>query len=282
MRYFSISEFKGYEDTAKGFYNVYRHLFEKMASEEQEANDILEDYTQYTPYPAFGNANTPFMDDVRDFYNAWTNFSTVKPFLWAEKWRLSDASHRNIRRSMEKENKKARDSAKKEYNDVVRSLALFVKKRDPRVKKYLDEEQKRKEAVAAEQKAKQQRKRQEMQAKIDQYEEPEWAKIEEEEEEEEEIYEETITDEDFYCVVCDRSYKSERQFISHEKSKKHLDSLEKLREEMLADEENFDFGNEMKELNEQLEAIEVTSDKKKKKKNKKKTPNWGYEEDNVY
>ncbi|KAI9262771.1 hypothetical protein BY458DRAFT_458726 [Sporodiniella umbellata] len=280
MRYFSMFEFKGYEDTAKGFYNVYRKLFEKMAQEEQEAHEMSDQHeVQYTSYPQFGN-HTTGVEDVKDFYNVWTNFSTIKPFLWAEKWRLSDAPHRSVRRSMEKENKKARDSAKKEYNEVVRSLALFVKKRDPRVKKYLDEEQKKKETAAAEQKAKQQRKRQEMQAKLDQYEEPEWAKIEEEEEGETEVHEEATNEEEFYCVVCDRSYKSERQFISHEKSKKHLDNLEILKEEMLADEENFDFGRELKELDEQMEAIEVTSEKKKKKKKKNKTPNWGgYEED---
>ncbi|KAG1370795.1 hypothetical protein G6F60_002371 [Rhizopus arrhizus] len=290
MRYFSISEFKGYEDTARGFYNVYRSLFEKLAKEEEESfrsND--DDDTKYTPFPNFGNEKTPFIEDVRDFYNAWLNFSTVKPFIWVEKWRLSDAPNRIVRRSMEKENKKARDAAKREYNDVIRSLAQFIKKRDPRVKKYLDEEQKRKEAAAAEQKAKQQRKRQEMQAKIDQYEEPEWAKIEEEEEEEA-IYEEEeeMTGEDFYCVVCDKGYKSERQFISHEKSKRHTDNLEKLRQEMLADEETFDFGQDMNDLNEQMDAVileeeEVipTIQEKKKKKNKKKAPNWGYEEDNL-
>ena len=37
---------------------------------------------------------------------------------------------------MEKENKKFRDVGKKEYNDLVRSLVAFVRKRDPRVKAY--------------------------------------------------------------------------------------------------------------------------------------------------
>lgn len=107
----------------KGFYNVYRSLFERLAKEEEEAfrNDLnMEDDTKYRPYPAFGNADTPFIENVRDFYNAWLSFSTVKSFIWMDKWRLSDAPNRIVRRAMEKENKKARDTAKKEYNDVVK------------------------------------------------------------------------------------------------------------------------------------------------------------------
>ncbi|CAO3681179.1 unnamed protein product [Rhizopus microsporus] len=291
MRYFSISEFKGYDDNPKGFYNVYRSLFERLAKEEEEAfrNDLnMEDDTKYRPYPAFGNADTPFIENVRDFYNAWLNFSTVKSFIWMDKWRLSDAPNRIVRRAMEKENKKARDTAKKEYNDVVKSLAQYIRKRDPRVKAYVEEEQRRKEAAAAELKARQQRKKQEMQAMIDQYEEPEWAKVDELEEEgqidEEEYYEE---EQDFFCVVCDKSYKSEKQFVSHEKSKKHLDNLERLREEMLADEANFEFGttDPVDDLVEQIQEVDLTVEndaipnKKKKKKNKKKIPNFGYEED---
>lgn len=37
-----------------------------------------------------------------------------------DKWKLSDAPSRFVRRQMEKENKKARDTGRKEYNDTVR------------------------------------------------------------------------------------------------------------------------------------------------------------------
>lgn len=83
--------------------------------------------------PSFGNSKTPFADNTkngrqqqpfgayaRDFYSAWSNFSTRKSFQWLDKWRLSDAPNRFVRRAMEKENKKARDVGKKEYNDTVR------------------------------------------------------------------------------------------------------------------------------------------------------------------
>lgn len=134
MRYFSISEFKGYQDTPKGFYNVFRSLFQKLADEEEEAyrNDPPEDEDDERAnrvYPSFGNANTPYADAdgylgygayVRDFYGTWANFTTCKSFIWMDKWRLSDAPTRIIRRGMEKENKKAREAGRKEYQDTVR------------------------------------------------------------------------------------------------------------------------------------------------------------------
>jgi hypothetical protein len=41
---------------------------------------------------------------------------------------------------MEEENKKARKLARREYNDDVRELAMFVRKRDKRVAKHQAEE----------------------------------------------------------------------------------------------------------------------------------------------
>ena len=90
-----------------------------------------------------------------------------------------------------------------------------------------------------------QREKQELQAKVADYQTPEWAKVEDdidsELEKDDEEQEEEVNE--FYCVVCDKGYKSEKQFTSHESSKRHIDNLEILRQEMLADEENFDFGN---------------------------------------
>lgn len=86
-----------------------------------------------------------------------------------------------------------------------------------------------------------QREKQERQAKVADYQVPEWAKVEEEELDDnfDDINGEEIND--FYCVVCDKAYKSERQLASHESSKRHIKNLELLRQEMLEDEENFGF-----------------------------------------
>jgi DnaJ family protein A protein 5 len=121
-----------------------------------------------------------------------------------------------------------------------------------------------------------------------------------EQEEDEEISE-------FYCVVCDKAYKSEKQFTSHESSKRHIENVEILRQEMLADEENFELGdttpldidagipveNDYDDLSANLEQLDLTeqeeleilvsnTNKKKKKRNKNKmTPHWGFDEETM-
>ncbi|KAI8991698.1 hypothetical protein BDF20DRAFT_56400 [Mycotypha africana] len=265
MRYFSASEFSGYNDTHKGFYNVYRSLFQKLAEEEEEAlrnnpntDDTHHDVHAAASYPSFGDADTLYTSDkrdssnneiyVKDFYSAWTSFNSVKSFCWMDKWRLSDAPTRQVRRQMEKENKKLREGARKDYNKTVRNLVEFVRKRDPRLKAYQEEEQKRKETAAAEQKARAQQEKKKMQAKISEYKVPEWAQVEEEFEElglEDDYYDEAEEVNQFYCVACDKEYKSEKQFKNHENSKRHLDNVEILRQEMLADEEDFNFSSEL-------------------------------------
>ncbi|KAI8089563.1 uncharacterized protein BX664DRAFT_263089 [Halteromyces radiatus] len=331
MRYFSVSEYKGYNDSDQGFYTVYRQLFQKLANEEEEAyrNSPSEDdgmgSSGYTTLPSFGNSKTPFADNdgylgygayVRDFYGAWSNFSTQKSFQWLDKWRLSDAPNRFVRRAMEKENKKARDIGKKEYNDTIRNLAVFIKKRDPRMKAYQEEEQKRKEEAAALQKAKLQREKQELQAQRANYQEQEWAKIDdrqlngyfsedEKEDEEDTMADGEVEESDFYCVVCDKFYKSEQQLSSHESSRKHARLAYRMKKQMMADELDFlsmqqkpadddkDIGTEITgktEINDDNDdgdggshsdniGISMMKPKKKKNKQKKKmTPHWGFDE----
>lgn len=57
---------------------------------------------------------------VRDFYVAWSEFATEKSFEWVEKWDTRKGEDRNIRRLMEKENKKVREDHRKEYIDTVK------------------------------------------------------------------------------------------------------------------------------------------------------------------
>ncbi|KAF9376825.1 hypothetical protein CPB97_010584, partial [Podila verticillata] len=124
MKFFSTSIFKGFKDNNAGFYAVYRNLFEKLAQEEAEAaaNDRYEDAGAQVHYPSFGCSTTAYDDnsdcDVKQFYNAWLTFSTQKSFSWCDKFRLSEAPDRRVRRAMEKENKKFRDAARKEFNDT--------------------------------------------------------------------------------------------------------------------------------------------------------------------
>ena len=80
---------------------------------------------------------------VHLFYGNWQSFCTRKNFAWKEEYDSRQGSNRWEKRAMEKENKKTRDKARKERNELVRSLVAFVRKRDRRVQahKVLVEEQ---------------------------------------------------------------------------------------------------------------------------------------------
>jgi DnaJ family protein A protein 5 len=135
----------GAEDTStslKSFFSIYRNLFTRLAAEERLQSPDAE-------YPSFGYSTWPWaaVDPVgegrsaRDFYTVWINFATAKDFTWFEQWNISEAPDRRVRRYaiqfiqhlygvrwiyirlMEKDNKKARDDARRDYNDTVRVRA---------------------------------------------------------------------------------------------------------------------------------------------------------------
>ncbi|KAF7327557.1 hypothetical protein MKEN_00334700 [Mycena kentingensis (nom. inval.)] len=243
-RYFDASIWTGFDDSEKalGFYAVYRNLFARLQAEEALLADA--------PYPSFGDSSWPWVpvsktsDSARAFYAAWTNFATEKEFAWEDRYNLNEAPDRRIRRLMEKDNKKARDDARRDYNDTVRSLAKFLRKRDPRYKAHLEQTQTATPSGTATptKKAAPQAQpeyvEQEWQ-KIDasrQHDDLEWAAAEGEDPEE------------WECVVCGKSFRSEAAWDSHERSKKHLKEVERLKREMLADDEELGLGEEDEEL----------------------------------
>lgn len=57
---------------------------------------------------------------MRAFYQAWTNFTTEKDFAWKDLYKVEEEMPRWQRREIEKENQRARQTAKREYNDAVR------------------------------------------------------------------------------------------------------------------------------------------------------------------
>jgi DnaJ family protein A protein 5 len=191
-------------------------------------------------------------------------------------------------------------------------LIAFVRKRDPRYKEYQDSQKAKKDAQLAENKARALRERQELQAKAAAYKEQEWARAAEESDSASESdYDDDTAyfGDDFYCVACNKYFKSQRQFGNHEQSKKHIKVVQELREQMLADEEDLDLQAiplqpdedeieeplaeepvpdvvEVKEEFEEepLDAESLTDDiplhpspKKSKKKGKKKAPKWGFD-----
>ncbi|KAF8935946.1 hypothetical protein BGZ52_008725 [Haplosporangium bisporale] len=249
MKFFSTSIFKGFKDNNAGFYAVYRNLFEKLAQEEAEAatNDRYEDAGAQVHYPSFGCSTTAYDDnsdsDVKQFYNAWLTFSTQKSFSWCDKFRLSEAPDRRVRRAMEKENKKFRDTARKEFNDTVLQLAQYVRKRDPRYLAFQEQQKEKQKAIQAEIKARTEKAKEELRAKAEQFQEQAWSRVQDEDEEESgSENDEDEYDQEYECIICDKFFKSERQWKNHERSKRHLKAVEDIRLEMMH-EENQLMGN---------------------------------------
>ena len=87
--------------------------------EEMAAKEAGEDYSEM---PSFGDSKSDPKDVVRRFYAAWIGFSTIKSFSWKDQWKYSDAPDRRVKRAMEKENKRLRDSGRREFNDAVKVI----------------------------------------------------------------------------------------------------------------------------------------------------------------
>ena len=222
---------KDFTDSDTGFYAVLRRTFVTLAREEELACE-WEGLDPVT-YPSFGHAEDSYDGVVRPFYAAWNGFVTKKSFSWEDVYRYSEAPDRRTRRVMEKENKRLREEGAREFNDAVRSLVAFVKKRDPRFKPNTQSESERQKllrdsafAQAARSRAAQQV-QQASQSTI-----PGWIKSSEPLEAENSDESEKAIQERFECVVCKKSFKSEKQYEVHEKSKKHAKTVHNLKRQM--------------------------------------------------
>lgn len=223
-------------DSPSGFFGGLREFFEKLAKEEEIACNW--ENLESVDYPSFGHKNDDYDSVVRPFYAAWNGFATRKSFSWKDLYRLADAPDRRVRRLMEKENKRLREDAIRKYNDAVRSLIAFVKKRDTRYQENVKSEAERQKTLrdaAAAQAARSKAARQAQMEKKDKHVVPEWAQSQLDEavlSSEEEASEE---EQQFECIVCDKTFKSEKQFEAHEKSKKHIKLLRQLKKDMKED-----------------------------------------------
>ncbi|CAK7208808.1 hypothetical protein SCUCBS95973_000235 [Sporothrix curviconia] len=256
-----------FTDSPSGFFGILEATFAQLGLEEEAAfswDGHGDGGAQPPQYPPFGSANDDYETVGRPFYRDWSNFATLKSFSWKDKYRLSDAPDRAIRRIMEKENKKAREIAAREFNDAVRSLVAFVRKRDPRYVANTQSEAERQKilresanAQAARQRAANQERR--AAAAASQEESiPLWARGlgddgqplseaangsngfdgEFSSEAESEVQHE------IECVVCDKTFKSEKQFEAHEKSKKHAKAVHQLRRQMKKDNRDLNIPDE--------------------------------------
>lgn len=228
-----------FDDSLTGFFGFVRETFEHLAKEEEVAANW--ENVDAPDYPSFGHKDDAYDDVVKRFYSAWTSFSTVKSFAWKDKYRLSDAPDRWYRRRMEQENKAFRKEGIKEFNDAVRSLVAFVRKRDPRYIPSTQSEAERQKILrdaAASQAA---RARAENQAKMSQV-VPDWTKTREPEELDE-SEEEDVEEEILECVACNKTFKSEKQFEAHERSKKHQKAVHALQKKMRKENAHLDLND---------------------------------------
>lgn len=242
-----------YNDGPSGFYGGLHDFFNQLAKEEDIACQWQD--LDYEDYPEFGAKDDDYEDIVRPFYSVWSSFSTKKGYSWKDQYRLSDAPDRRIRRLMEKENQKIRDEAIAEYNDAVRSLAAFVRKRDPRVQNNQKSDAERQKILresAAAQAARAKAKRQQELEKNASSGISAWAHSATKDEHEGGFSSESeIEEHEYDCVVCDKTFKSEAQFNAHEKSKKHVKLLKELKREMQKEGKDLD----LKPKSEDIEPV---------------------------
>ncbi|KAI1809184.1 DnaJ domain-containing protein [Poronia punctata] len=221
-----------FDDSPSSFFTILREAFDNIAAGEYAAAD--KESSAPVEYPSFGESS----DDiamVKAFYSRWSGFSTQLGFSWKDKWRLSDAPDRRVRRIMEKENRKLRDDAIREYNDAVRSMVTSARKRDPRYAARHQAQAERQKILRESAAAQAARSRAAYQEKIDDTSAvPQWAQSRGDDA----VLSEFSDSEDgseveqIECVVCNKTFKSEKQYEAHEKSKKHSKAVHQLKRRM--------------------------------------------------
>lgn len=232
-----VNACRDFSDSTLSFYGLLKNAFDNLAREEQLA--CAWENLEPVIYPGFGNVKDQCDPTVRSFYAAWSSFATRKSFSWADIYRYAEAPDRRVRRLMEKENKRLREEAVREFNDAVRSLVAFVKKRDPRYKPSTQSEADRQRVLRDAAAAQAARSRAANQAKAGMSAPlPQWTRPERPDPSEDGDSMEKEPKEMYECVVCNKSFKSEKQFEVHEKSKKHVKAAQKMRREMQLDDEN--------------------------------------------
>jgi DnaJ family protein A protein 5 len=251
-----------FTDAPNGFYGILSEIFANLAREEDVACDW--DGIEPVDYPEFGSAEDNYEDVARPFYRAWISFSTKKSFSWRDQYRTSDAPDRATRRLIEKENKKFRDEGIRDFNDAVRALVAFVRKRDPRYIPNSQTEADRQKILRDAAAAQAARSRAANQAKLNQHVVVEWARTKEPEEE---VFSESEEEEveHIECVVCGKTFKSEKQYETHEKSKKHQKAVQQLQREMRKENKRLNLNDDFHTssstpVEEEFEKLDVQSE----------------------
>ncbi|KAI0667800.1 DnaJ domain-containing protein [Trametes maxima] len=245
-QFFDTGVYDGFDDGPNSFFTIYRNLFDRLAHDERQFTDAL--------LPSFGQSTWPWLAPskadqgqcARTFYNYWVNFVTSKEFEWADQWNIAEAPDRRVRRLMERDNKKARDEARKEYNDAVRSLAMFIRKRDPRYKTHLSRQAQGPSTPQGSRTPNSRQAGTSTPAAQPVFVEQEWqkARVKDDAADLEWAAAEGEDEEEWECVACGKSFRSEAAWDSHERSKKHLKAVEELKWQMEVENDELGLGAE--------------------------------------
>ena len=231
---------------------------------EEIAEDELAEDPDAEKGPPFGDAASDYDTVIKPFYDYWLNFATVHAFYGSDKYNVRDVSSlhsapncslsnqgpdRYARRAMEKENKKEREARRREYNQEVRALASYVRKRDKRVVAFqavLKEREEEKErarlakieqqkqaAIAAKLAFDQSDEGKRLQAELEKH----MAELDLQMKREFGDENDDSEVEGIECVACEKVFKNEKSWESHQRSKKHIKAVELLRAELQQDDE---------------------------------------------
>lgn len=243
MHYFQPSAYRGFGDDEKGFYTVYSFVFKTIVEEDSK---FVDNQSLLDDVPKFGTSSSPF-ENVKLFYDYWQSYCTYKTFVWCEKYDTRQALNRRMARAMEKENKKVRDGARKERNEEIRELVHHVRKRDKRVKAHREKREVEEKAKLLTMKEKRATEKKERLEKMKEYKEQDWSSmthlernlnevashVDEEFGEDNPSSQSEIQDfESFYCIACEKLFKSDKALKNHEKSKKHRERVALIKEVM--------------------------------------------------
>ncbi|CAD6199642.1 unnamed protein product [Caenorhabditis auriculariae] len=262
----------GLNDDEKGFFSVYRKVFDTLAAEDYDFIDSSE-----TRYPSFGNSESDYDKVVGPFYGFWSSFSTARSYAWMDKYDIRQAPNRYIR-----------DACRAERSEQVKELVGFIRKRDPRVKKYREILELRQ--LEAKKKQQENRRQQILknQREMEEYMEDENAAAERQahlEELSKQLAEdfgescsepENEEDDGLQCIVCNKFFKTANAKNNHEKSKQHKKQLADLRKHM-RDEDAALFATE--EVAEEEEKP-AKKGKNKRRDRKKKSNIFGDDDEN--
>ena len=113
-----------------------------------------------------------------------------------------------------------------------------MRKRDPRWLAFQEQQKQKQKQIQAEIKARAEKEKEQLRARAELFQEQAWTRVQEEEEEEDSGSDDN-EDEEFECIICDKFFKSERQWKNHERSKKHLKAVEDIRLEMMHEENEY-------------------------------------------